>query len=78
MTLIRDGTVRIPAGYRHVSVFSYTERCWGVTLRGLSYPLEDGELDQNFPLGVSNSMVEDSASVSVKEGSLLIILSDYR
>lgn len=78
VTLIRDGTVRIPAGYRHVSVFSYTERCRGVTLRGLSYPLEDGELDQNFPLGVSNSMVEDSASVSVKEGTLLIILSDYR
>lgn len=78
VTLFRDGTVQIPAGYRHVSVFSYTERCRGVTLRGLSYPLEDGELDQDFPLGVSNSMVADSASVSVKEGTLLVILSDYR
>lgn len=78
VTLFRDGTVQVPVGYRHVSVFSYTERCRGVTLRGLSYPLEDGELDQDFPLGVSNSMVADSASVSVKEGTLLVILSDYR
>ena len=77
LTLIENETIQIPTGYRHVSVFSYTERCKGVTLKGLSYPLENGELDQNFPLGVSNSMTEQKASISVKEGRLLIILSNY-
>jgi thiamine pyrophosphokinase len=59
-----------------VSIFSYTERCGGITLKGLSYPLEDALLDQNFPLGVSNSMIGEPASISVREGRLLVILSD--
>ena len=76
VTMLRGETAAVPPGYRHISVFSYTEACRGVTLRGLSYPLEEGELTQDFPLGVSNSAVGDAVSISVKEGTLLVILSD--
>ena len=76
VTMLENAELRVPGGYRHVSVFSYTGECKGVTLKGLSYPLEDGSLDQNFPLGVSNSVESQPASISVREGRLLVILSD--
>ena len=77
VSMLEVETLVLPRGYRHVSVFSYTEKAAGVTLRGLSYPLEDGELTQGFPLGVSNSYGDsDEATVSVREGRLLLILSD--
>ena len=76
VTMLENAELRVPDGYRHVSVFSYTGQCSGVTLKGLSYPLEDGCLDQNFPLGVSNSVESQPASISVREGRLLVILSD--
>lgn len=76
VTMLENAKLRVPDGYQHVSVFSYTGQCGGVTLRGLSYPLEDGFLDQNFPLGVSNSVETQPATISVREGRLLVILSD--
>ena len=76
VTMLENQSIQIPAGYRHVSIFSYTEQCSGISLRGLSYPLEDASLDQNFPLGVSNSIESEPASISVRQGRLLVILSD--
>ncbi len=76
VTMLQNTSLVLPAGYRHVSIFSYTEKCRGISLKGLSYPLEDAEPDQNFPLGVSNAAIEDPAIISVREGKLLVILSD--
>ena len=56
-----------------VSVFSYTDRCTGVCLRGLKYPLEDAELTNVFPLGVSNEFIGIPASVSLRSGIALVI-----
>lgn len=59
----------------YLSVFSLSEASKGVTLKGLMYTLEDGELKNDFPLGVSNEfIIDEKASVSVKDGTLLIIL----
>lgn len=59
----------------YLSVFSLSEVSKGVTLKGLMYTLEDGELKNDFPLGVSNEfIIDEKASVSVKDGTLLIIL----
>ncbi len=59
-----------------VSVFSYTDKSAGVTLEGLKYPLENVTLTNTFPIGVSNEFTCETAAVEVKEGILLIILSD--
>ena len=58
-----------------VSVFSYTEMAFGVTLAGLKYALNNATLTNTDPLGVSNEFAEDTATVEVKDGILLIILS---
>lgn len=58
----------------YISVFSLSERALGVTLRGLMYNLENGELKNDFPLGVSNEfIIDEEAEISVKDGTLLII-----
>lgn len=59
-----------------VSVFSYTDKSEGVSLTGLKYPLENQTLTSTFPIGVSNEFAADKATVEVREGILLIILSD--
>lgn len=56
-----------------VSVFCHGDRAEGVTLTGLSYPLDGADLTGDFPLGVSNRRLEGRpAAVSVRRGTLLI------
>ena len=56
-----------------VSVFCHGDRAEGVTLTGLSYPLDGADLTGDFPLGVSNCRLEGRpATVSVRRGTLLI------
>ena len=56
-----------------VSIFSVSEVSKGVTIRGLMYSLENGELRNDFPLGVSNEfIIDEEAEITVREGTLLI------
>lgn len=47
----------------------------GVTTQGLYYPLTDATLEVGSSWGISNRFVEKTATVTVKEGHLLIIKS---
>lgn len=44
----------------------------GVTLKGFFYPLDRRDLDSSYPLGISNVVTEDTASIAVEEGDLMI------
>ena len=44
----------------------------GVTLKGFFYPLDRHDLDSSYPLGISNVIVQDEASVSVESGDLFL------
>ena len=57
-----------------LSVFAYSEKAEGVTLKGLKYELEDAELTAAYPLGVSNEFIGKEAQVSVREGILLLVM----
>lgn len=56
-----------------VSVLALSERAEGVTLSGLKYSLENATLTNGFPLGVSNEGKGCPATVSVREGALLVL-----
>ncbi|MFZ2537653.1 MAG: thiamine diphosphokinase [Oscillospiraceae bacterium] len=58
-----------------VSVFSFTDTSIGVTLKGLKYTLDNATLTNLFPTGVSNEFEDDIASIEVKSGILLVIVS---
>lgn len=56
-----------------VSVFSLSEESNGVDIQNLSYGVSNATLTNNVPLGVSNEFVGKEATVSVKNGILMII-----
>lgn len=58
-----------------VSVFSHTDSCNGVTIRGLKYELENASLTNRFPLGVSNEFVGKPGVVSVDSGVLILVFN---
>jgi thiamine pyrophosphokinase len=47
--------------------------CARVTIAGLHYPLENGTLTPDFPLGVSNHFVGKPARITVHEGLVLAL-----
>ena len=61
-----------PAGTT-VSIFCHGDKAEGVSLRGLYYPLDGYTLTCDHPLGVSNQHTEETAEISVANGTLLII-----
>lgn len=72
-TVICNETLTIPRTVPNgrVSVFCMTDSAT-VSNRGLKYPLNNARLRQDYPMGVSNQIVEQPASVSVKDGMLLV------
>jgi len=57
-----------------VSLIPLTD-CYGVTTENLEYPLENATMTVGKGLGVSNIMAKHDASVSVKDGLLLVIVA---
>ena len=75
-TVITDGSVTLPRiKDQYVSIFSMSEKSTGVTTSGLKYPLDDATMVYGSTLGTSNEIIDAQATISVKEGRLLIITS---
>lgn len=77
-TVVTDGKFVLPKAARGtVSVFAYGGTASGVTLKNLSYTLDNAELTPEFPIGVSNATADAAGGkrggeISVKHGSLLV------
>lgn len=57
-----------------LSVFAMDSEAKGVTIKGCKYEIEDVKLTSDYPLGVSNELVGKAPHISVREGSLLVIV----
>ena len=55
-----------------ISVFCLGADAQGVTLEGLSYPLENASLTAAYPLGVSNHFTGVPARITVEDGTLIV------
>ena len=72
--VLTDGSFAFPETATGIlSVFCMDGIADGVTLSGLKYPLENGQLSSHFPLGVSNHFIGQPTTVSVKRGSLILL-----
>lgn len=60
---------------KYISLIPLTTTVEGLTLKGFKYPLENAFLPIGLSLGVSNEIVEDIATVELKEGILIVIES---
>ena len=73
-TVVKDGKLQFSSTAEGIlSVFCMGQPAEGVCLSGLQYPLAQGRLVAHFPLGVSNHFVGEAATVSVENGSLLVL-----
>ncbi len=57
----------------YISIFAYDHAV--ITLKGFKYPLDAYELTAYDPLGISNEIIDDHASICVKEGRVIVVLS---
>lgn len=74
VTVVKNGTIRFPARFAgDLSVFCMGRDATGVTIRGAHYEAENITLTAGFPLGVSNHFEGKEVTVSVEDGSLLLI-----
>ena len=62
----------------YMSVFALSESVSIDYLRGVKYPLEDYLMVQSFPIGVSNEITDEAALLRIKQGLVLIILTDKK
>ena len=74
VTVLKDGTLCFPAGCGGIfSVFCMGADAEGVSITGGKYEARDVNLSAGFPLGVSNHFEERPVTLSVRQGSLLIL-----
>lgn len=58
---------------KYISLFAYSDVVEGVNLEGFKYPLIDATLKKEYPIGISNELIESKGAVHVKNGELLIV-----
>ena len=76
-TALRGGTITFPASMSgFLSAFCNSGTAQGVTLTGLKFCLDNATLTSSFPVGVSNEFLGEVATVSVKDGSLILLWED--
>ena len=76
--LCADGSCRrltVGRGYKYLSLISLTDKCEGVSISGVFYPLECVELTRKYSYAVSNEITADCAEVSLVNGRMLVIES---
>jgi thiamine pyrophosphokinase len=73
--LINDETaIKRENGYK-MSLIPLTQSVTGVTTEGLAYPLNDATIKMGSTWGISNEFIADKATVILKSGILIAILS---
>lgn len=73
-TVIENESLVIPrtVDWGLLSVFCMGAPASGIDEEGVQYPLRDASLTMEFPLGVSNHILEPEARVTVRRGTLLL------
>ncbi len=75
ITAVHNGFIEFDNELKgYISVFSHSDLCTGVSIEGLKYELNNAELKNTFPLGVSNEFINKKSKITVKNGTLIIII----
>src|SRR5699024_7260782 len=75
--LLRNETITFEKGKKgFLSLFSLGDRAEGVTIRNMKYLLNEAMVTNAFPVGVSNEFIGKAGSITVKNGTLLVILEE--
>lgn len=73
-TTVKNGSLSFPESASGIlSVFCMGQDAQDVSITGLKYELNNGALTPGFPLGVSNHFTGKKATVSVRNGTVLVL-----
>lgn len=61
--------------YKYLSLLSLSDKCVGVGVTGVFYPLSDANICRKYSYAISNEITSDYATVSLKSGRMLIVES---
>lgn len=76
VTAVHQGSLSFSPEHRGtLSLFCWGGPAEGVTLTGLRYPLDNGILTPDFPLGVSNEFGGQPANITVAQGTVIALWS---
>jgi len=68
-------TASVDKGYKYLSLVSLTDKCEGVSISGVYYPLDGVELTRSYSYAVSNEITAECARVELSKGVMLVIES---
>lgn len=74
ITVLKDGSLTL-TGEGVLSVFCLSGEARGVTEQGLLYGLDNAVMVSGYPIGVSNEFTGVPATISVTDGTLIILWS---
>ena len=60
---------------KFISIIPLTSEVTGITLRGFKYPLTNYNLSFGKSLGISNELVQETASITINKGVLIVVES---
>lgn len=76
MRILRNSVMQVNKScFKYVSVIPLSGTADGVSNNGFKYPLSDETLFRNASRGVSNELVADSGTITVKNGTVLVVES---
>ena len=76
---LSGGALTIPRkDHAVLSVFSFCDTSYGVTLKGVKYPLTNYTMTNHFPIGISNEFAADEANISLTSGLLMVFVSSSK
>ncbi len=77
ITAVCNGSLCFDSSYKgYISVFAHSDKCEGVCLKGLKYPLENAVLTNSFPLGVSNEFLGIESEIIIGKGTAIMIYTE--
>lgn len=59
----------------YLSLFAMDAKAEGVTIRNMKYELDNAVITNSFPVGVSNEFIGEEGEITVKEGTVCIIIA---
>lgn len=75
--VIKDGRIVLPdMPEKYFSLFSMGEKAEGVSVKGAKYPLNNYTMTNYYPIGTSNEFIGEDVEISVKNGSLLLVITE--
>lgn len=74
ITALHNSSISFSEDYKgYVSVFSHSDKCTDVNIKGLKYTLDNATLFNSFPLGVSNEFIGSVSEISIGNGTAIVI-----